>query len=163
MDKTNGIDYRQATAADIAALIQSRAADLEWGPADPRTGSYLEGLHHPGGALPPRVIYLASEGSSVVGYIGGHLTTRFECDGELQYLWVAPNERRGGVASGLLRSLAGWFTEHGAARICVDVLPDNQRARSFYSRYGAVELNPHWLVWDDIGRSVASVSPPNPS
>jgi hypothetical protein len=30
------------------------------------------------------------------------------------------------------------------------VLPDNTRARSFYSHHGATELNTHWLVWEDM-------------
>jgi hypothetical protein len=34
--------------------------------------------------------------------------------------------------------------------VCVDVEPENRVARAFYSRHGAVPLNPHWLVWDDI-------------
>jgi hypothetical protein len=32
----------------------------------------------------------------------------------------------------------------------VDVDPDNRAGRSFYARHGAVSLNAHWLVWNDI-------------
>jgi ribosomal protein S18 acetylase RimI-like enzyme len=147
--------YREGSVADVPAIADRRAADPEWGPADPRIASYLEGTHHPQHALPPRVLFLASEGESVVGYVSGHLTRRHDCDGELQDLWVAPEHRRRGVASGLFRLLARWFVERDATLVCVDVLPDNLVARSFYMRHGAVELNPHWLVWRDIRAALA--------
>jgi ribosomal protein S18 acetylase RimI-like enzyme len=63
---------------------------------------------------------------------------------------VIPERRRSGVASELLRSLAAWFAEQKAPRICVDVDTANMIARRFYMRYAAVTLNEHWLVWDDI-------------
>ena len=152
---TGDLIYREAAVADVPAIGRSRAADPEWGPADPRTAAYLAGTHHPQRALPPRVAFVALKGNLVVGYIAGHLTQRYDCDGELQYLWVAPDHRRGGVATRLLRLLARWFVEHEARRICVDVTPDNARARSFYTRHGAEELNPHWLVWNDIAAALA--------
>jgi ribosomal protein S18 acetylase RimI-like enzyme len=151
IDETpTSVIFREAYVADVDAVASSRAADTEWGPADPRTASYLAGEHHPQGALPPRVMFVALEGDSVVGYVAGHLTRRYECQGELQYLWVAPEHRRGGVATRLCRLLAQWFVEQEATLVCVDVLPDNLAARSFYRRNGAEELNPHWLVWRDI-------------
>lgn len=150
VESMGGFTYREATAADVPNIARSRASDPEWGPADPRTASYLEGKHHPQRALPARVAYLALQGDEVVGYIAGHLTQRYDCDGELQYLWVAINHRRAGIATQLLRLLAQWFKERAAVRVCVDVSPDNSSARSFYAHFGAVELNPHWLVWYDI-------------
>ncbi len=143
--------FREVTLADVPAIMESRAADEEWGPADPRTGLYLEGKHHPQQALAPRVLYAAFGSDGVAGYIAGHLTQRYDCDGELQSLWVAVGQRRAGVATELLRLLTRWFLEHDARRVCVDVSPDNERARAFYARHGAADLNPHWLVWDDIG------------
>jgi len=112
---------------------------------------YLEGEHHPQQALPPRTLFICLEGNSVIGYIGGHLTRRYECDGELQYLYVVPRHRRCGHAGRLLSRLAGWFAEHDAARVCVDVEPANAPARAFYTRHGAAHLYPYWLVWSDIG------------
>lgn len=78
-----------------------------------------------------------------------NLTRRFDCDGELQWIYVAQEHRRSRVASELLRLLAQWFIERAARRICVDVGDDT--ARPFYRRYGAVERNKHWMVCDDIG------------
>jgi ribosomal protein S18 acetylase RimI-like enzyme len=147
---TSLIAFRRATAADAQAMALSRSADPDWGPADPRTELYLRGIHHPQRALPPRTACIAVQDEEVVGYIAGHLTERYDCEGELQYIWVAVKHRRSGIASRLLRMLAEWFCEQGARRICVDVEPENAGARSFYISHGARELNPHWLVWRDI-------------
>jgi GNAT superfamily N-acetyltransferase len=125
---------------------------------------YLRGEHHPQKALGPRVMFLAEAPASAegvgspaanpqphpIGYIGGHRTERYGCDGELQYLYVSPAARRGGVASEMLRRMAEWFEAQGAARICVDVEPGNARPRAFYRKHGAVDLNPHWLVWEEL-------------
>jgi GNAT superfamily N-acetyltransferase len=117
-------------------------------PPDPRMQAYLAGEHHPRHALAPRAMWIALEGGVPVGYIAGHLTRRFECDGELQYLYVLPTHRRRGVAAGLLVLLAGWFVEQGARRVCVDVGSDE--GRRFYQSLGAVDLAPHWMVWEDV-------------
>lgn len=111
---------------------------------------YLAGEHHPQHALLPRVIYMAVAGDSLVGYIAGHLTRRYSCDGELEWLYVIPKSRGTGIASELLRQLAGWFAEQKAKRICVNVDPANAAARGFYARHRADALNEHWLVWNDI-------------
>jgi ribosomal protein S18 acetylase RimI-like enzyme len=111
---------------------------------------YLEGKHHPQHGLTPRVMFVCKENQSTVGYIGGHLTRRYDCDGELQYLYVAHQHRRNGIASQLLALLARWFSEQDASRICVDVEPDNAPARAFYARHGAVDLSDYWMVWPDV-------------
>jgi GNAT superfamily N-acetyltransferase len=131
-------------------MAQRRLSDPGAGLADPRMAAYLEGHHHPQQALPPRVAYVALVQDAVVGYVAGHLTRRYDCDGELQYLFVTPQRRRTGVASELLRLLARWFTHQGARRICVNVEPDNEGARAFYSGHGATSLHPFWLVWPGI-------------
>jgi hypothetical protein len=40
----------------------------------------------------------------------------------------------------------------GSRRVCVDVEPANDVALRFYARHGAVDLKPHWMVWEDIGQ-----------
>lgn len=156
------LHYREATPADAPTMARIRIAGEDGGAADERMGRYLAGEHHPQHALPPRVGYLALEGDTVVGYIAGHLTRRYECDGELQWIYVVLAHRGTGAASELLRLLATWFVVQKAARICVDVEPSNTRARRFYTRHGAVELNeqqPYWLIWHDIGEVLASGRP----
>jgi GNAT superfamily N-acetyltransferase len=115
--------------------------------------AYLDGKHHPQHALVPRVAFIAETGGTAVGYVAGHLTRRFGCDGELQYLFVAPSHRRHGVAGELLRNLAVWFTEHRAEKVCVNADVDSPGAVPFYVSQGAVALDTHWYVWEDI-RSV---------
>ena len=158
--------YRQATPDDIPAMAEIRAAD--WGTEEywrERIRLYLDAEHHPQHALPPRIAFVCADAKRVAGLIAGHLTRRFGCDGELEWISVRP-EYRGrsvpapvvgqgqdvGVASELLRRLAEWFVSHDARRICVDVQPSNHAARHFYSRHGATDLKPSWLVWEDISR-----------
>ena len=141
------VEYRRAELADVPLLVRLPQAEEAGG--DPRMARYLAGEQNPQHALPPRVMWMATVDGAPLGYVAGHLTRRFECEGELQWIYVVASHRRTGVASHLLRLLAGWFVEHGARRVCVDVGDD--AARPFYRRHGAVELNRHWMVWDDIG------------
>ena len=92
---------------------------------------------------------MATEAESPIGYAAGHLTRRFRCDGELQWIYVASPWRGDEVATKLLQLVATWFVSKGAQRICVD--PGNEKARRFYRRHGAVDLNKHWMVWTKIG------------
>ena len=112
---------------------------------------YLVGTHHPQHALPPRAMWVAVRDGSLVGYVAGHLTRRYACDGELQWLYVTAADRRSGIASALFGLLAGWFAEHGARRVCVNV--DDPAAREFYRSRGADELHEHWMVWSDVARA----------
>ena len=119
---------------------------------------YLLGEHHPQQALARRGIWLADLAETPIGYVAGHLTRRFSCEGELQWLYVVPDHRRRGVASQLLALLARWFVEQGARRVCVDVGDD--AARPFYRRCGATDLNQHGMVWPDIATVLRSPSAP---
>ncbi|HEX3682444.1 MAG TPA: GNAT family N-acetyltransferase [Bryobacteraceae bacterium] len=143
--------YRQADRFDIPGMAQIRAAN--WGQEEywrNRIARYMDCELHPQQALMPRVIYVAIEGNSLVGFVAGHLTRRYGCDGELEWINVVPASRGSGVASKLLALIAGWFAEQNASGICVNVDPGNQAARRFYTRHGAENLNEHWLVWNNI-------------
>ncbi|MGH9481336.1 MAG: GNAT family N-acetyltransferase [Terriglobales bacterium] len=145
--------YRQASLEDVhaMALIRSR----EWGDEvywRGRIGDYLRREANPVQALPPRAAYVALFGNLTVGFIAGHLSQRFGCQGELQWINVLSEHRKRGIAQVLLRFMAGWFDARRAARVCVDVHPSNAAARAFYARQGARPLQPNWMVWDDIAR-----------
>jgi len=132
-------------------MARIRAA--EWESEDFWTASitgYLDCRHHPRQALMPRVLYVALVEGSVGGFVAGHLTRRYACQGELQWIDVMREHRRSGIASELLRRLGAWFAEQKALRVCVDVAPANTAARAFYTKHGAENLNRHWLVWKDI-------------
>ena len=148
---SSAMNFREAGKTDVPAMARIRAAEWEteeyW---RRRISGYMDCQIHPQKALMPRVIYVAGEGDSLVGFIAGHLTRRYACDGELEWIDVIAARRRSGVASELLQLLAQWFAGQNARRICVDVDPANTVARRFYTRHGAESLNPHWLVWNDI-------------
>jgi len=140
--------FRVATSADVPAMEACRVGDTDAGEADWRMAAYLDGRHHPGQARAPRIGFIAVGDQRVIGYIAGHLTRRYRCDGEVQYLYVAPAHRRSGVGRALVRKLADWFLPQGAKKVCVNAADDS--AAEFYRRIGAVDLKPHWLAWDDI-------------
>jgi ribosomal protein S18 acetylase RimI-like enzyme len=144
------VQYREANPSDIPAMARLRIEGEEGGAPEERMARYLAREHHPQQALAPRVIYAALEGDSLVGYIAGHLTRRYACDGELQWIYVVPKRRGSSVATELLYLLAAWSVEQNATRICVNVDPANTRATCFYTRHGAETLNQYWLVWPDI-------------
>jgi GNAT superfamily N-acetyltransferase len=153
------VRYRIANLSDVPRVAGLRRDGEAGGDPPERMARYLAGVHHPQQALPPRVMWIAERGDAPIGYVAGHLTRRFGCDGELQWIYVVPEHRRTGVASTLVRLLAEWFVAQHARRVCVDVGDD--AARPFYRRHGAVELNRHWMVWDDIGvvlRNAAEVA-----
>ena len=150
--RVDGLLYRQARHSDIPAMAQIRAGD--WGTEEywkERILQYLTNQLHPREALLPRAAYVCIERERVIGLIAGHLTRRFSCDGELEWISVTPECRSRGIASQLLRLLADWFVAHEARRVCVDVEPFNNAARRFYAGQGAEDLKPHWMVWKDIG------------
>lgn len=158
----DAIHSRQATLADVAAMAECRRSDPAAGPADARMAAYFQGTHHPQHALLPRAGFVAEERGRLVGYIAGHQTTRFDCDGEVQYLFVAPDHRQRGVASGLLRALAVWFQARGIARVCVDVDVSSPGAVPFYVHHGAVPINRFWYMWTDIGTVLGATGLPHP-
>ncbi|MBZ5574702.1 MAG: GNAT family N-acetyltransferase [Acidobacteriia bacterium] len=86
---------------------------------------------YPREALCPRVSFVCVERKRIVGLIAGHLTRRFGCEGELQWISIRPQHRGRSIATELLRRLARWFVAHDARRVCVDVEPSNQVARRF--------------------------------
>ena len=144
-----GIVYRQAIKDDIPLLAALRSDDLGnqvyW---KERIAGYMEGTHHPQQALLPRIVLVACEDEKIIGFIAGHLTRRYQCDGELEWIDVTTAYRRKGIATALVKLLATWFIEQQAYKICID--PGNAAARKFYNANGAAALNDHWMFWDDI-------------
>jgi GNAT superfamily N-acetyltransferase len=136
-------------------MAEIRAGD--WGTEEywrKRIHDYLTRQLHPREALLPRVSFVCIDGEHIVGLIAGHLTRRFGCAGELEWISVRPEYRGRGVASQLLRRLAKWFIDNGALKVCVDVEPKNTIARRFYASHGAMDLKPHWLIWENIAEAL---------
>jgi GNAT superfamily N-acetyltransferase len=143
---------RPATAADFAALGAIRETEnASAGYWQQRIAAYARGDHSPQQALAPRVIFVAEDGGQIIGFIAGHFTRRYNCDGELQWIDTVPEHRRRGIAGKLLYALAAWFAIQGAKQVCVNCASDNIPAKTFYQKNGARPLNEFWLVWTDIG------------
>jgi ribosomal protein S18 acetylase RimI-like enzyme len=142
------IDFREVNEADIEPLPTSAPRNRTEEFWNTRITAYLNKEHHPQKALSTHIIYIATLSDTVIGFLGGHLTTRYECNEELQWITVVSKYRRRGIASDLLHLLAKWFIGQKAFKICVD--PGQEIARRFYISNGAESLNKRWLFWEDI-------------
>jgi len=145
------MEFRLAEEQDLKALAGIRGSDenseSRW---FSRIFEYYNGTHSPQLALAPRVIIIAIDNLTIIGFIAGHLTQRYDCDGELQWINIIPEHQGKGLATQLLLLLADWFKEHKAKRICVNCASDNKVALNFYKKNGAVPINDYWLVWENI-------------
>lgn len=153
MTSIPGIQFREATTADVATMALCRVSDPTADPADPadpRMAAYFEREHHPQKAFLPRIGFVANR--EVIGYTAGHRTTRHGCAGEIQYLYVTPAYRRRGIATELVRLVAEWFQKEVAQRICVAVAADSPKeAEPFFQSIGACPLKRNWYACEDIG------------
>src|SRR5579862_4601551 len=103
---------RPVEPADIPAMAAIRAR--EWGTEAywmDRIGSYLSVVLFPQQALPTRAAFAAVDGTELVGFVAGHLTRRFGCHGELQWINVAKESRGRGIADKLVATIGAWFVE----------------------------------------------------
>jgi len=156
---SDSIHYRPAQRSDIPRMAAIWSLEKgEGGKSEESMLAYFDGELNPQKALPPRVIFVAEEGDTLLGYLAGHLTTRLACQGELEWIYVTPERRRSGVASGLMPFLATWFQQQQASRVCVNVAQWNTPAINFYARHGAEPMKPGWMVWSDFPRAILKPS-----
>jgi len=104
-------------------------------------------------------VIVAEVTDEVIGFIAGHLTQRFACNGELEWINVFPEYRGKDVSSKLLTHLWKCFAAEKATKVCVNMEPQNSGARKFYAKHGAIELNSHWMVYVQL---CAMAPHPNP-
>ncbi|GGG97168.1 GNAT family N-acetyltransferase [Silvibacterium dinghuense] len=153
------IVLRMAEDADFPVMAELRAA--AWGEREfwmERLIRYRLGQHSPQHALLERAIFVADDAGSVVGFVAGHRTRRFDCDGELQWINVVAHRRGEDVAVRLMSRMGVWFVEQQLSRVCVNVDPANRVARRLYARCGAQALHEQWMVWEDARTMAESVS-----
>src|SRR5439155_21915607 len=127
------IPYRDAYLPDVSALARIRTA--EWGTEQywqDRIGGYMRGEVHPQQSLLPRIVLVAAEEMMLVGVIAGHLTRRFDCDGELEWLDGISERRRRGIAGASLAALVTSGDSRQARGICVYVDRQNGSDRACY-------------------------------
>jgi GNAT superfamily N-acetyltransferase len=103
--------YRPTRDSDIPAMAEIRAGG--WGTQEywqERIAKYLSHKLEPKQALSPRTSFVCVEGGWVIGLVAGHLTRRFDCDGELEWISVRAEFRRSGIASKLLHHIFEWYS-----------------------------------------------------
>ena len=152
------LSIRPVAPADVPAMAAIRAEKWEtqeyW---ETRIEAYLAGRLAARQALPGFAAFVAVLEGQVVAFAAGHRTARHGCQGELEWINVACERRGSGIAGKLLAAMAGWFVEQNALRVCVDVVPENTAARTLYAKYGAVDLKPNWMVWEDVRTALPGV------
>ncbi|MFB0494804.1 hypothetical protein ABID99_001041 [Mucilaginibacter sp. OAE612] len=88
------MEFRFAEPNDLKALAAIRGTDDNsesyW---FNRISGYYHGTHSPQQALTPRVIIIATDDFRVIGFVAGHLTRRYDFDGELQWIDTIPDYR----------------------------------------------------------------------
>jgi len=124
------------------------AADVDFAQRERRWMTYFQGLSPASSKGERRVLKAVLDGACV-GYIAGHLTTRYEMDSEIQSFYVLREHQRRGIGSALLAGLADWLVGRGATSLCVGIAAGNPY-RAFYLKHGAGYLNPHWMYWTDV-------------
>ena len=82
---------------------------------------------------PHAVFRVATEGDTVLGYVGMH---HLVDEGFVTNVAVAPAARRRGVARALLAALAAYGREHRLCRITLEVRVGNAAARRLYEGEG---------------------------
>ncbi len=82
-----------------------------------------------------KVLFVAEEGNALLGVVGGF---RRLDPGEVQLvsLWVDPDARGRGVAGSLIRAVATWARDRGAADVVLFVQEANAPGRALYVRAG---------------------------
>ena len=135
---TPGVEIRQATVADLELLVPLFDAYRRFyrQPSEPDRARcfLLERLEHH-----QSVILLAFEGAAAVGFTqlypsfsSGAMARIFI----LNDLFVAPEARRRGAGSALLRTAAEYGRRHGALRLVLSTEITNTTAQAVYERMG---------------------------
>jgi len=129
------VRIRMATPADAAAMAElERDNSVNW------SHKHYESL---GATIPKPAGYLvlvAEDSShatrlsaSVLGYLAAHYVAD---DWELQYIVVAREFQRRGVATCLVNELIRQVRAHGGTHIFLEVRESNQNARALYRKLG---------------------------
>lgn len=92
---------------------------------------------------------LALRSEHVCGFAAYHHTRRWDCDAELESIYVRLKHQGHGIGTMLLQEIVMRLRAEGSRSLCVGYAPDNPYKR-FYFKHGAIELNPHWGVWRSL-------------
>lgn len=146
-------DIDALTRVEVTSKLGSFPEPMDTIAIDPdirsyRWHTYFNG-ESPASSKPERIVFKALRDGNVVGFISGHLTTRYDKDAEIQNFYVLKDEQRNGIGTLLLDNLLTWLKRKDAKSLCVGIAPENPYQK-FYIKYGGLHLNPHWIYWDDL-------------
>lgn len=85
------------------------------------------------------VMFLAREGTRVVGTVYGLRVAQDVRLGRIGGMWVEPGSRRNGVGRALLQSVMGWAREVGFERMALWAPLHSEAAMALYRHAGFVE------------------------
>lgn len=131
--------------ASISQLINGQDIDAE--SRMYRWASWFRG-ESPQTSKPGRIAFKAIIDDTIVGYISGHLTMRYNCDAEIQSFYILKEHQGKGVGKRLFDHFIKWMEQQGAKSLCVG-FDSNNPYQSFYIKQGGKYLNEHWIVWDE--------------
>ena len=98
---------------------------------------------------PERIILkVVNDKNKIIGYLAGHLTTRYNLDSEIQSFYVLKQEQKQKVGTSLLTEFTKWLVNMNAKSLCVGFNPEN-KYKAFYLKHGGQYLNEHWIYWQD--------------
>jgi GNAT superfamily N-acetyltransferase len=110
--------------------------------------TYFRG-QSPQTSKPERVVFKAVSKNRIVGYLAGHLTTRFNLDAEIQSFYIIKSYQRQAIGTRLLIQFREWLISKKATSLCVGITPAN-KYKAFYLKNKGQYLNDHWVYWADI-------------
>jgi GNAT superfamily N-acetyltransferase len=157
-----GLSLRLATEADRSALwrLHSRSVSAlcQGAYSSQELRTWVELLREDGYLRPeqPRTVLVAEHGRSLVGF--GQLEPLL---GELEALYVAPEEAGHGVGSSLLASLEALAWQAGAPAMCLDA---SLNAEPFYRARGYVRLHrAHRILTPEVQLACMRMRKPRPA
>jgi GNAT superfamily N-acetyltransferase len=131
------------------AALDARATPSDDAPARGRT-TLRDAI-----GSPHALVLVAERAGEPIGFVAGHTRAPSpvyagSVEAQLTELYVAPPERRQGLAGRLMRAAIAWARERGLSRVRFDVLWANAPSRAVWDRSGyapvsltyAVELDP---------------------
>jgi ribosomal protein S18 acetylase RimI-like enzyme len=152
----NETDIEAITQVEIDSKKQSipecvEDYEIDYSSRYDRWQAYFKG-QSPQTSKPERIILKAVNGKGeIVGYLAGHLTTRYGLDAEIQSVYVLKQAQRQHIGAELLTEFVTWLVSKHARSLCVGFKPEN-RYKAFYLKYGGQYLNEHWIYWQSTAQ-----------
>lgn len=146
------IEIRRVGPADVAAWREVRLAALldaptAFGSTHEREAAYPDdewvARTHRASTGPDSSIFLAWDGDTAVGIVGGFRTAPDTPTIDLVSMWTAPSHRRSGVGRLLAEAVVTWATSNGADAVELWVTRGNDPAQRFYESLGFAVTGEH--------------------